>query len=125
MFDSIVKRGLVFDGSGSPGIIQDIGISNGVIAALGEIERTAAQEVIEAQNFVVCPGFIDIHSHSDFNLLVEPPGRSKILQGVTTEVCGNCGLSGAPLLGRAKEQRQKSLTGIGLPLDVVNSCRNM
>ena len=45
MFDSIVKCGLVFDGSGSPGIIQDIGISNGVIAALGEIERTAAQEV--------------------------------------------------------------------------------
>ena len=117
MFDCIVKCGLVFDGSGSPGIIQDIGISNGVIAALGEIERTAAREVFEARNFVVCPGFIDIHSHSDFNLLVEPPGRSKILQGVTTEVCGNCGLSGAPLLGRAKEQRQKSLTGLGLPLD--------
>jgi len=113
MFDTIIKRGLVIDGSGSPGIIQDIGISNGVIAAVGSIKETAAREIIEAQNLVVCPGFIDIHAHSDFNLLVDPPARSKIMQGVTTEVCGNCGLSGAPLQGMAKEQRRKSLTGIG------------
>jgi N-acyl-D-amino-acid deacylase len=114
MFDIIIKRGFVVDGSGRPGIIQDIGISNGVIAALGDIAGVPAREIFEAQHFVICPGFIDIHSHSDFNILHEPPGRSKIMQGVTTEVCGNCGLSGAPLLGRAKEQRQKSLTGIDL-----------
>lgn len=114
MFDSIIKGGFVIDGSGAPGIFQDIGISNGVIAALGGIEGAPSREIFEAQDFVVCPGFIDIHSHSDFNLLHVPPGRSKIMQGVTTEVCGNCGLSGAPLLGRVKEQRQKSLTGMGL-----------
>ena len=117
MFDIIIKGGLVIDGTGSPGIIQDIGVSYGVIAGLGRIEEVAAQEVFAARDFVVCPGFIDIHAHSDFNLLVEPPARSKIMQGITTEVCGNCGLSGAPLLGRAKEQRQKSLTGLGFPLD--------
>ena len=116
MFDSIIKSGLVIDGSGSPGVIQDIGIRSGVITAVGSIGETAAQEIYEAQSLVVCPGFIDIHAHSDFNLLVDPPARSKIMQGVTTEVCGNCGLSGAPLQGRAKEQRQKSLTGIGLAL---------
>ena len=114
MFDIIIKSGFVIDGSGCTGIIQDIGISKGEISALGDIEGAPAREIFEAQDFVVCPGFIDIHSHSDFNLLHEPPGRSKIMQGVTTEVCGNCGLSGAPLLGRAKEQRRKSLTGMGL-----------
>jgi N-acyl-D-amino-acid deacylase len=116
MFDSVIKNGLVIDGSGSPGIIQDIAISKGIITAVGSVGETAARELIEAQNLVVCPGFIDIHAHSDFNLFVTPPARSKIMQGVTTEVCGNCGLSGAPLLGRAKEQRQKSLTGIGVAL---------
>jgi N-acyl-D-amino-acid deacylase len=116
MFDSIIKNGNVIDGTGAPGIIQDIGIRSGVITAVGRIGEAAAGEIINAHDLVVCPGFIDIHSHSDFNLLVDSPGRGKILQGVTTEVCGNCGLSGAPLRGKAKEQRQKSLTGMGLDL---------
>ena len=116
MFDIIIKNGTVIDGTGAPGITRDIGIRSGVITALGSIGETAAGEIYEAHDLVVCPGFIDIHSHSDFNLLVDPPARSKIMQGVTTEVCGNCGLSGAPLLGKAKEQRQKSLTGVGLTL---------
>jgi N-acyl-D-amino-acid deacylase len=116
MFDSIIKHGFVIDGSGFPGIIKDIGISRGVISALGDLDGAPAREIFEARDFAVCPGFIDIHSHSDFNLLHEPPGRSKIMQGVTTEVCGNCGLSGAPLLGSAKEQRRKSLTGAGISI---------
>jgi len=116
MFDIIIKNGNVIDGTGSAVSILDIGIRCGVITVAGRIDEAAANEVFNAQDFIICPGFIDIHSHSDFNLLIDPPARSKILQGVTTEVCGNCGLSGAPLMGKAKEQRRKSLTGMGLDL---------
>ncbi|MCX5895909.1 MAG: D-aminoacylase [Proteobacteria bacterium] len=114
MFDIAIKGGLVIDGSGFPGRTQDIGIRGDTIAECGIIEETQAQEVVDARGSVVCPGFIDIHAHSDFNLLVEPPGKGKIMQGVTTEVCGNCGLSAAPLMGKAREQRQKSLSGFGV-----------
>lgn len=116
MFDVLIKNGRVVDGSGSPACIQDIGIKGDTISALGMIETDSALEIVEAHGQMVCPGFIDIHSHSDFNLFVQPPGRAKICQGVTTEVIGNCGVSGAPLLGPALEQRRHSLSNLGIDI---------
>ena len=57
---------------------------------------------IDATGLIVCPGFIDAHSHSDTYLLLEPTAASKVYQGITTEICGNCGASAAPLLGDYK-----------------------
>jgi N-acyl-D-amino-acid deacylase len=116
MFDILIKDGCVVDGTGSPARIQDIGIRGDKISAVGILDARSSRDVVMAPGQLVCPGFIDMHAHSDFNLLVQPAGRGKIYQGVTTEVCGNCGVSGAPLAGPALEQRRKSLTGLGIDL---------
>lgn len=116
MFDVLIKNGCVVNGSGSPAGVQDIGIHGDTISAMGMIETDSAREIVEAHGQIVCPGFIDIHAHSDFNLFVQPPGRGKIYQGITTEVIGNCGVSGAPLLGPALEQRRHSLSNLGIDI---------
>lgn len=97
MFDIIIRGGQVFDGSGAPPMRVDIGIKGDRIEAVRELETAAAVEVIDATGLAVAPGFIDMHSHSDFPLLVNPQAESKIRQGVTTEVIGNCGASAAPV----------------------------
>ncbi len=116
MFDVLIKNGCVVDGSGLPARFQDIGITGDIISAVGMIDTHEAGEIVDARGRYVCPGFIDIHAHSDYNLFVQPPGRGKICQGVTTEVCGNCGVSGAPLLGSALEHRRHSVSSLGIDL---------
>ncbi len=96
-----IVGGQVADGTGAPLRQADIGIAGGVIVDEGDLSRAPARRVIEAGGRLVCPGFIDSHSHSDSYLLLEPSAPSKIFQGVTTEVVGNCGASAAPLLGSA------------------------
>ena len=116
MFDILIKDGCVVDGTGLPARIQDIGIRGDMVSAVGNLDARTSRDVVTAQGHLVCPGFVDMHAHSDFNLLVQPAGRGKIYQGVTTEVCGNCGVSGAPLAGPALEQRRKSLSGFGIDI---------
>jgi len=98
-FDLVVVNGKVVDGSGKPSFNVDVGIKNGKITKLGPIDD--ADDSIDAEGMVVAPGFIDMHSHSDLFLLVNPKAESKIRQGVTTEVIGNCGGSVAPATGLA------------------------
>ena len=114
MFDILIKDGCVVDGTGSPARIQDIGIRRDKISTVGILDARNSHDVVMAQGHLVCPGFIDMHAHSDFNLLVQPAGRGKIYQGVTTEVCGNCGVSGAPLAGPALEQVARGLTNCSI-----------
>jgi N-acyl-D-aspartate/D-glutamate deacylase len=95
-FDLIIRGGTVYDGSGSPPKRIDIAIADARIVELGAVHGTAAVE-INATGLAVAPGFIDIHSHSDYTLLVDPRAASAIAQGVTTEVIGNCGFGCAPL----------------------------
>ena len=99
MFDLVVSGGTVIDGSGAPGYRADVGILNGRIEAIGDLSAAEARERLDAAGCVVSPGFIDPHTHSDMALLVNPEAHSKIRQGVTTEVIGNCGSSPAPILG--------------------------
>ena len=95
-FDTIIKGGSIFTGDGKAPFIGDIGIKNGVIAAIGNNLGESAYNIIPAEGLVVSPGFIDIHSHTDTNLLQCPQGDSKFYQGVTTDIGGNCGDSPFP-----------------------------
>ncbi|MEJ2634382.1 MAG: D-aminoacylase [Calditrichia bacterium] len=96
-FNVIIKNGLIIDGAGGPAVLQDIGITGDRIAAIGDLKDAAADTIIDADGMAVSPGFIDIHTHTDIELLVNPDGEGKIRQGITTEVSGNCGYSPFPL----------------------------
>ncbi|MFC6015673.1 amidohydrolase family protein [Plantactinospora solaniradicis] len=86
----LLHGGLVLDGSGGPGVEADVLVRAGRVAAIGT--GLSAPVVRDVTGRVVCPGFVDIHTHSDLTLLSDPRGLSKVHQGVTTEVVGNCGL---------------------------------
>lgn len=98
MLDSVIKNGLVVDGSGNPWFKGDVAIDNGRIVKINGIPTSRAEKVIDATGLMVAPGFIDMHSHSDLVLLINPRAESKIRQGITTEVIGNCGFSLAPIV---------------------------
>jgi N-acyl-D-amino-acid deacylase len=105
-YDIVVSRGLVIDGSGNPGFQADIAINGDTIVRVGEIspeEKAAAGRLLNAENLVVSPGIIDIHSHSDWSLLADGSARSKTHQGVTTEILGES-LSAGPIKGLAKKE---------------------
>ncbi len=97
MFDVMIRGGRVIDGTGTPAVRADVGIQGESIAAVGDLSRESAGLVVEASGLIVTPGFIDMHSHSDWRLWGNPRAESKIRQGVTTEVIGNCGFSPAPV----------------------------
>ncbi len=117
MFDVLIKGAAVIDGTGQKAKVEDVGIKGDSIVEVGQVESIEAREIFDGRGYFLCPGFIDVHSHSDFNILAEPAGGSKIKQGVTTEVCGNCGLSAAPLLGDYKKQREKSVKALGVDIN--------
>lgn len=94
-FDKIITGGLIYTGDGKTPIKGDLGIKDGKISAIGDL-GTSADVIIDAKGKAVSPGFIDIHTHSDGTILKAPFGDSKIYQGVTTEIAGNCGDSPFP-----------------------------
>ena len=98
MHDILIRGGLLFDGSGAAGVRGDIAIDNGRIAAIGARLPEPARKTIDAEGLAVAPGFIDIKTHSDFTLPINPKAESKVRQGVTTEIIGHCGFSVAPVL---------------------------
>ncbi len=92
MFDLIIKNGVVYDGTGADGLSVDVGISGDAISAVGDLSA-AEGDVLDAGGLAVAPGFIDLHTHSDNSFLVDPLADSKVRQGVTLELMGNCGMS--------------------------------
>ncbi|NIQ07975.1 MAG: amidohydrolase family protein, partial [Candidatus Korarchaeota archaeon] len=113
MFDVVIKNGCLVDGTGNPWFKADIGVKNGKVSEIGELHSADANRIINAKGLMVCPGFIDMHSHSEYSLLANSKAESKIRQGVTTEVNGNCGDSPAPIEGitaeAAKEAKEYKL----------------
>ena len=98
MFDLLIRNASLIDGTGADAWSGDIAIEDGRIVAIGEISaEAAAVRTIDAAGRAVCPGFIDIHTHSDLTLLADGTGESKLRQGVTTEVVGNCSFSAFPI----------------------------
>jgi len=112
MYDSIIRGGRVIDGSGSPWYYGDIGIRDHRIAHIGKLDQAEAHQVLDADNHVVCPGFIDMHSHSDLMLLANPMHEPKVMQGVTTELLGLDGLSYAPLSSNNLKMMLRYLSGL-------------
>ncbi len=114
MYQYIFRGGLVIDGTGSPGYVGDVAISgNRIVKVAPRIDEPAKRQV-DVRGMIVCPGFIDVHSHSDISLLYHNNPDSKIYQGITTEVTGNCGFSPYPIRQEPSwlERRRTSLAFI-------------
>ena len=105
--DTAIRHGLLVDGTGAEAVSADVGLHDGRVVAVGVVPE--ADTEIDAAGKVVAPGFIDIHSHSDYTLLVDPRAASAVHQGVTLEVVGNCGFGCFPLLN--KELAPKAIYG--------------
>ncbi len=95
--DLLIHDGTVIDGTAAPPFRADVAIKDGRILDIGTIEKRDGVPCLETQGLFVAPGFIDIHSHSDFTMIVDPRAMSSITQGVTLEVIGNCGHGCAPI----------------------------
>lgn len=124
-FDLIIKDGLVIDGTGSVGIKEDVGIQGGKIVKLGDLSSDKAEKIISAKDRIVCPGFVDVHTHVDYNIDKNPTCENFVQMGVTTVIAGNCGTSPYPL-GQWFEKIEK----LGVSLNVAslvghNTARNM
>lgn len=112
-FDILIRNGKVVDGSGNPWVRADIGIQNGRIARIGQLQDATATKTIDANGLIVAPGFIDVHTHSEDGILRVPTADNFILDGVTTIVTGNCGNS-ADDLGKFFESIKAQGTSINL-----------
>src|SRR6266568_4246359 len=96
--DVLFRGATVYDGSGSPGVVQDDAVRGERIAAVGDTAtRLGGTNVVDAHGLALAPGFIDMHSHADHTLPANPTATNSISQGVTTELIGLCGFSVAPL----------------------------
>jgi len=95
--DIIIRNVEVFDGRGAPAFRADVGLEGDRIAEIGDLSAATAGMAIDGAGLAAAPGFIDMHSHSDFTLPINPRAESKVRQGVTTEVIGMCGASPAPI----------------------------
>jgi N-acyl-D-amino-acid deacylase len=115
--DVLITSGLVLDGRG--GVIEDaaVGVRKDRLRVLYDVEGVHARRVINASGKIVCPGFIDIHTHSDYFGLIHRQANSRVLSGVTTEVVGNCGYGAFPLSGEVRKRRTDEHAHMHLHID--------
>jgi N-acyl-D-amino-acid deacylase len=111
--DLVLKGGLLVDGTGAPPTVADVAVEDGRIAWTGTGRIPAGTPVIDATEQLVVPGFVDIHTHSDVSLLHDGRAQSKVLQGVTTEVIGNCSFSPFPIDPSRVDLHRDHLARIG------------
>ncbi len=113
MYDILIKNARVIDGTGKPAFQANVAVKDGRIVAIGAALDGEAVDTLDAAGLVLSPGFVDPHTHSDITLLVDPLAQSKIRQGVTTEIFGNCGSAYAPLMGAALAETKNELEPLG------------
>ena len=125
MFDYLIKNGQLIDGTGSPARRADVGITDGKIAAIGDLSAAQAGTVIDAAGKTVTPGFIDIHRHADGAAFRPGFGEWELCQGLTTIVNGNCGLSITPCSGPYRGEIEAYLTPVTGELPADADCSSM
>ncbi len=118
--DLLIRNGTIVDGAGGKSIKADVGINDGRIAHIGHKKSTDAKVVLDTRGLTICPGFIDIHSHSDSSIPFDNRLESMIRQGVVTSVIGNCGSSLAPINEETLDLIQKDLDIFSPPGQKLN-----
>ncbi|WP_416306083.1 N-acyl-D-amino-acid deacylase family protein [Neptunicella sp. SCSIO 80796] len=133
----LIRNATVYDGSGDNAVQQDVLVSANKIVALGQFADDVADYCIDASGLALAPGFIDVHTHDDIEVIRNPAMLTKISQGVTTVVVGNCGISASPvqltkpvpdplnLLGRDNEFVFSELSDYIAAVDQANSAVNV
>jgi len=128
-FDTVIRNGLIFDGTRIPRYRGDIGIKDGIVAQIGHIPDDEGERVIDADGLHVAPGFVDLHTHYDAQLFWDPYCTLSGWHGITSAVIGNCGFGFAPVAPEMRERAMLSMTRVeaipyasmkaGLPWDWV------
>lgn len=115
--DVLLSNARIVDGTGAEPFLGDVGIRGDTIAVVAPRGTPAppAAAVVDCAGLVLVPGFVDIHTHSDVSFLLDPLASSKVLQGVATEVVGNCGFSPFPVAPRRRALLEEFLRGLGTP----------
>jgi N-acyl-D-amino-acid deacylase len=111
MYETLIRGATILDGSGAPAFAADVAIVNERIALHPANSNLRAHNVIEAEGLFLAPGFIDVHTHDDTQVINAPQMRAKITQGVTTVIVGNCGISVSPVTLRSDPPNPMNLLG--------------
>lgn len=118
MLDLLIKNARIISGKGNPWFHGDIAVTGGKITSIGKLGNLRAEKNIDARRYIVCPGFIDGHSHADLAVFAQPRAEAKVLQGVTTENVGLDGFSLSPISADNIPVWKKYLSGINGSPDV-------
>lgn len=116
----LFQNGMVVDGTGAKPYQADVLVEGDRIVKIGKVTPDPSMEVIDAAGLAVAPGFIDTHSHSDLQILVDPEVKPKVMQGITTEILGQDGISMAPLPEQYISPWRKNLAGLDGDSDQVD-----
>jgi N-acyl-D-amino-acid deacylase len=109
--ETLVRNVTVIDGTGAAPVVADVAVRDGRVAAIGALADYSAELTVDGAGKVLCPGFIDVHTHDDTNVIRTPELLPKLSQGVTTVVVGNCGISAAPVTLRSEPPDPMNLLG--------------